>query len=47
MERGIRVGSNAFLPRAESSEILSCFGDDIAVKLNHYPSLQLSSYAYV
>lgn len=47
MEGGTSVGTNALLTSTESSEILCRFGHHMVVKLNHYPSFKLSSYAYV
>lgn len=46
-QRSARVGSNALLSSAESPKILGRSGDDIFVELDDYPSLQLSSNAYV
>lgn len=47
VEGDTSVGTNALLTSTESSEILCRFGHHMVVKLNHYPSFKLSSYAYV
>lgn len=47
MERKTSVRANAHLSSTESSEILCSFGHHILVKLHHYSSFKLSSYAYV
>lgn len=41
------VGTNALLAGTESPEILTSFGNDVVVKLNHYSPFKLFSYANV
>lgn len=47
MEGSGGVRANALLTGTESPEVLGRFGDDIFVKLHHYPPFHLSSNAYV